>query len=136
MVCFQKILIRDKFGKVLQRKMPVYFMAIWLILRPFGIFYGTLVFIFWSFGTFFPFLEYWTTKTLAILLQISGPWRKKSCRNSSSSSLTVSLDKRIIDWCLNSKLWDIQQSTHHVSSLCHLKKANTLNPGGIWFPNP
>jgi hypothetical protein len=58
-----------KFWRSLQRKMLVYFTAIWYILRTFGIFYGHLVYftdiwyiiwpfgipICWLIGTFFPF---------------------------------------------------------------------------------
>jgi hypothetical protein len=38
-----------KFWRVLQWKMLVYFMAIWSILRPYGIFYGHLVHVFFPF---------------------------------------------------------------------------------------
>jgi hypothetical protein len=43
-----------KFGWVLQWKLLVYFMAIWSILRPFGIFLA-ISYILWLFGIFFPF---------------------------------------------------------------------------------
>jgi hypothetical protein len=42
-----------KFWTALEWKMLVYFMAIWNILRPSGIFYGHLVML-WSFGIYFP----------------------------------------------------------------------------------
>jgi hypothetical protein len=52
-----------KFWGILQRKM-VYFMAIWSILWPLGLFYGQLVYfvairyILWSFGIFYGHLVY------------------------------------------------------------------------------
>jgi hypothetical protein len=49
-----------KFGRVLQWKMLVYFMAIWYILRSFGIVCGVLVYI-------FPVLVSCTKKNLATL---------------------------------------------------------------------
>jgi hypothetical protein len=50
-----------KFLMVLQWKMFVHFVAVWVTLWSFGIFYGHLVhvmviwYMLWSFGTFFPF---------------------------------------------------------------------------------
>jgi hypothetical protein len=62
MVSFQtKNPILGKFWRAVDRKMLVYFMAIWNILQTFGIFYGHLVhfvfiwYILCSFGTFFGF---------------------------------------------------------------------------------
>jgi hypothetical protein len=43
---------------MLRWKMVVYFMTVWSILLPFGIFGGHLVY-FWSFGTFFSVLVFW-----------------------------------------------------------------------------
>jgi hypothetical protein len=52
MAYFQtKKLYLGKFSRVLQWKMLAYFIAIWSIVRPFGIFCGHLVFL-WLFGTF------------------------------------------------------------------------------------
>jgi hypothetical protein len=54
-----------KFWRVLQSKMQVYFMAIWSILRPFGIFGDHLVpflfiwYIISAFGTLFPLLVHY-----------------------------------------------------------------------------
>jgi hypothetical protein len=59
-----KILIWVQFGRVLPSKMFVHFMAIWSILRPFGIFCGHLVYFvaIWSilrpFGLFCGHLVY------------------------------------------------------------------------------
>jgi hypothetical protein len=53
MVCFQtKNLNLGKFCRVLLWKILVYFMTIWSILQPFGIFCGNLVYFspFWYFG--------------------------------------------------------------------------------------
>jgi hypothetical protein len=45
MVCFQtKNPTWGKFWRALQMKMLVYFMTIWIILWPFGIIYGRLVY--------------------------------------------------------------------------------------------
>jgi hypothetical protein len=54
-----KIPIWVNFGGVLQLKMLVYFVAIWSILQPFGVFCGYLVYfiaiwyILWIFGIFY-----------------------------------------------------------------------------------
>jgi hypothetical protein len=55
--------------------MFVYFLAIWYLLWPYGIFYGNLVYIFYGhmvcfprFGTFLPVLVCCTNKNLATLL--------------------------------------------------------------------
>jgi hypothetical protein len=54
MVYFQaKNTILGKFWRALERKMLVYFMVIWNILRPFGVFYGYLVKL-WQLGIFAP----------------------------------------------------------------------------------
>jgi hypothetical protein len=62
MVCFQtKNSDLGKFWRVLQWKILVYFIAIWSILRPFGIFCGNYI------GIFFPVWIFWTKKNLATL---------------------------------------------------------------------
>jgi hypothetical protein len=54
MVCFQtKNPNSGKFWRALEWKMLVYFMAIWNILRPFGIFYDHWVM--WKYDVFSPF---------------------------------------------------------------------------------
>jgi hypothetical protein len=58
----------DKLGRVLQWKMLVCFIVICFILRPFGIFYGHLVYI-------FPVLVCCTIKNLATLVSGSGNGR-------------------------------------------------------------
>jgi hypothetical protein len=75
MVCFQtKNSNLDKFGRALDWKMLIYFMAIWNILQTFGIFYRHLEYFtdVWynlcSFGNFFPVLVSCTKKNLAILV--------------------------------------------------------------------
>jgi hypothetical protein len=68
MVCFQtKNPNFGKFCRVLQWKILVYFMTIWSILRPFGIFYGHLVYfaVIWY---IFPVFVFCTKKNLATLL--------------------------------------------------------------------
>jgi hypothetical protein len=56
-----------KFWRALDWEMFLYFMAIWNILRTFGIFYDHLVHL-CSFGTFFPVLVSCTMKNLAPLV--------------------------------------------------------------------
>jgi hypothetical protein len=65
MVCFQtKNPNLGKFGRALERKMLVYFMVIWNILRSVGIVYGHLEYfmVIWnmlqSFGIFYGHLVY------------------------------------------------------------------------------
>jgi hypothetical protein len=50
--------------------MLVYFMSIWSILRPFGVFYGHLVH-FTRFGTFEPIMVFCIKKNLATLVGIA-----------------------------------------------------------------
>jgi hypothetical protein len=67
MACFQtKNPDLGKFWRVLQWKMLVYFMAIWSILLPFGIFVA-IWYILWLFGTFFPVFVCCAKKNLATL---------------------------------------------------------------------
>jgi hypothetical protein len=54
MVYFQIYPNMGKFWRVMQWKMPVYVMAIWSIFWPFGIFYGTLVYVFCGHLVHFP----------------------------------------------------------------------------------
>jgi hypothetical protein len=56
-----------KFGRVSQSKIIVYFMAIWSILRPFGIFYGHSVY-FMVIWYIFPVWVCCTMKNLATLI--------------------------------------------------------------------
>jgi hypothetical protein len=69
MICFQTK--NPFFGvnseRALKGKMLVYFMAVWNILRPLGIYYGHLVML-WQFGIFFPVLVYCDKKNLATLV--------------------------------------------------------------------
>jgi uncharacterized Tic20 family protein len=57
-----------KFYRLWQWKMLVYFIAVWSILRPFGIFCGHLVYFMVSWYDF-PVLVYCTKKNLATLLR-------------------------------------------------------------------
>jgi hypothetical protein len=68
MVCFPtKNPNLGKFLRALDKKMLIYFMAIWNILRTFGKFYDHLVhFLF--IGLFFPLLVSCTKKNLATLV--------------------------------------------------------------------
>jgi hypothetical protein len=68
MVCFQtKNPNLGKFWRALEWKMLLYFMIIWNILWPFGIF-KVIWCILWSFGIFFPFWYAWTEKNLAAMV--------------------------------------------------------------------
>jgi hypothetical protein len=68
------------FCRMFQWKMLVYFMSIWYILQPFGIFYSRLVYftavwyIFWLFGIFFPVLVCCSKKNLATLAKLVNCW--------------------------------------------------------------
>jgi hypothetical protein len=57
-----------QFWRALDGEMLIYFMAIWNILRTFGISYDDLVYIFISVGTFFSVLISCSKKNLATLV--------------------------------------------------------------------
>jgi hypothetical protein len=88
MVCFQtKNTNLDKFWRVLRWKMLAYFMAIWSILRPSGIFYGFLVYfkVIWY---ILPVLVSCIKKNLATLLRVpSSLWLKEMVKRSSNRKL-------------------------------------------------
>jgi hypothetical protein len=83
-----------KFWRELQWKMLVYFMAIWSILQPFGIFCGHLVYftaiwsILWPFGNFYGYLVYFSTFWYVVPRKIWQPWSENdvmlSCRTLTS----------------------------------------------------
>jgi hypothetical protein len=92
MVYFQtKIPILGKFWKVLKWKLLVYFIALWFVLQPFGIYYCCLVYfivVWYIFGSFGIFSLFWCivkTKNLATLFLIRLSLPKFSSLDSSSA---------------------------------------------------